>query len=167
LRSVSPAKGKFRSFLIASLKNFLANEWDKSQTLKRGGRFSLVPFDSGPGETRYREESALDMTPDKAFEQRWALALLDKVLQQLREEYDSAGKINLFGALQPYLSGDGGLSYAQMAAGLGLTESAVKMAVLRMRRRFGELLRAEVALTVSAPEEIDEEIRDLFAAVSR
>lgn len=167
LRSVNPGKGKFRSFLIASLKNFLANEWHKRQTLKRGGHVAFLPLDAEVGEARYRREPAHDSTPDKAFEQSWALALLDKVLNQLRAEHGDEAKRRLFEALQVYLSGDkGGVSYAEMAARLNLTEGSVKMAVLRMRRRFGELLREEIAHTVAKPEEIDEEIRCLFAAVS-
>ena len=167
LRAVTPAKGKFRSFLIASLKNFLANEWDKRRTLKRGGNLTFLPLDAEVGETRYRRELSHDSTPDKAFEQSWALALLEKVLTQLRAEHNDEAKRRLFDALQVYLSGDkSGLSYAEMAARLNLTEGSVKMAVLRMRRRFGELLHAEIAHTVTKPEEIDEEIRCLFAAVS-
>ncbi len=168
LGTVTPTKGKFRSFLIASLKNFLANEWDKQQTLKRGAHLSFLPLDAKIGETRYRREPSHDATPDKAFEQSWALALLERVLNQLREEYGDAEKQRLFDALQVYLSGDkGGVSYAEMASRLNLTEGSVKMAVLRLRRRFGELLREEIAQTVSKPEEVDEEIRCLFAAVSR
>lgn len=166
LQKVSPGKGKFRSFLIASLKNFLANDWDKRQTLKRGANLSFLPLDAEVGETRYRREPSHSATPDKAFEQSWALTLLETVLSQLREEYNGEDKTRLFEALQGYLSGDkSGVSYAEMAARLSLTEGSVKMAVLRMRRRFGELLRAEIAHTVSKPEEIDEEIRCLFAAV--
>lgn len=167
LRDVTPARGKFRSFLIAALKNFVANEWDKRQTLKRGGHVSFLPLDAELGEARYRREPAPAATPDKAFEQSWALALLEKVLNQLRAEHGDEAKRRLFEALQVYLSGDkSGVSYAEMATRLNLTEGSVKMAVLRMRRRFGELLRAEIAHTVAKPEEIDEEIRCLFAAVS-
>jgi len=167
LRSVHPAKGKFRSFLIASLKHFLANEWDKRQTLKRGGQFTFIPLDVENGETRYHLEPFHELTPDKAFERTWALAVLDAVRRRLQDEYTADGKAELFETLQPYLSGDKGATpYVEAASQLGLTESAVKMAVLRLRRRFGESLRQEIAQTVAEPSEIDEEIRCLFAAVS-
>jgi RNA polymerase sigma-70 factor (ECF subfamily) len=167
LNTVDRSKGRFRSFLLASTKNFLANEWDKASALKRGGQFKFVSVDETTGEERYRREPALDTPPDKAFEQSWAMTLLDSVLARLREEYSADGKTALFEALQNYLEGGrDGVPYADMAARLNLTEGALKMAVLRLRRRFGELLRSEIAHTVARPEDIDEEIRSLFAAVS-
>lgn len=167
LRNVHPDKGKFRSFLITSLKNFLANEHDKRQCLKRGGQFSFIPLDVENGEARYHLEPFHELTPDKAFERTWGLAILDAVRRRLQDEYTADGKGELFEALQPYLSGDkGSAPYAETANQLGLTESAVKMAVLRLRRRFGESLRQEIAQTVAEPSEVDEEIRCLFAAVN-
>lgn len=167
LRSVDPRKGRFRSFLLASMKNFLANEWDKAQALKRGGGITFVPVDEEAGEERFCREPADTASPDRAFEQSWATTLLESVLARLREEYTADGRPELFSALQGCLGGDrDGPSYAEIAASQGLSEGAVKMAVLRMRRRFGELLRAEIAHTVTRPEEVDEEIRSLFAAVS-
>ncbi len=168
LRSTHPQKGKFRSFLLASLKNFLANEWDKTQALKRGAQFTFISVDEEMGESRFRLEPSHDDTPDKAFERTWALTLLESVLAQVKKEYAGAKKSELFDALQGYLSGDKGtVPYTEMAARLNLTEAALKMSVLRLRRRFGELLREEIAHTVSSPEEIDGEIRALFAAVQR
>lgn len=167
LQSVNPAKGRFRSFLIASLKNFLANEHDKRQSLKRGGQFTFLHIDAESGEERYQFEPFHEVTPDRAFERTWARATLDAVLNRLQQEFAAEGKADLYAALQVYLSGDTGAApYAEAAAKLGLTEGAVKMAVLRLRRRFGESLRQEIAQTVSTPEEVDEEIRCLFAAVS-
>jgi len=167
LQKPTPEKGKFRSFLLASLKNFLANEWDKTQALKRGAKFTFVSVDEEIGESRFRVEPSHNATPDKAFEQSWAMTLLESVLVQLKREYAGAKKSELFEALQGYLSGDkGAVPYAEMAARLNLTEAALKMSVLRLRRRFGELLRAEIAHTVTRPEEIDEEIRALFAAIN-
>jgi DNA-directed RNA polymerase specialized sigma24 family protein len=167
LRQVHPAKGKFRSFLLASLKHFLANEWDKVQAMKRGGQFTFVPLDDEVVRERFRREPADLGTPDRAFEQSWATTLLESVLGQLQQAYVAEGRGDLFEALQVYLSGDrSGPSYAEIGARFHLGESGVKMAVLRLRRRFGELLRAEIAHTVSQPEEIDDEIRCLFAAVS-
>lgn len=166
LRTVHPEKGKFRSFLLGSLKNFLANEWNKNNALKRGGQFTLISLDADLTEDRFKREPWHEATPEKAFERSWALMLLDSVLAGLREEYTAEGKAVLFDGIQIYLSGDkGAVPYAEMAARLDLSESALKMSVLRMRRRFGELLRAEIANTVSQPDEIDEEIRCLFAAV--
>lgn len=167
LHSVSPAKGKFRSFLLASLRNFLANEFDRSRALKRGGQFVFIPLDLETGEARYQVDHSRQLSPDRAFEQSWALALLQTVLERLRAEYAAQEKIALFEALQTYLSGNqAAVPYAEMAMRLGVSEGAVKMAVLRLRRRFGELLREEISRTVSRPEEIDDEIRCLFAAVS-
>jgi len=168
LRTVQPHKGKFRSFLQASLKNFLANEWDKRRALKRGGEFTFVSLDEEVAENRFRREPYHEATPETAFEQSWALTLLDSVLAQLRRDYVNADKTALFEAIQVYLSGDNNATpYAKTAARMNLTEGALKMAVLRLRRRFGELLRAEIAQTVTRPEELDEEIRALFAAVHR
>jgi RNA polymerase sigma factor (sigma-70 family) len=168
LQTVRPHKGKFRSFLLASLKNFLANEWDKRRALKRGGEFAFVSLDEEVAESRFRREPYHEATPEKAFEQSWALTLLDSVLAQLRRDYVSADKTALFEAIQVYLSGDNDAApYAETAARMNLTESALKMSVLRLRRRFGELLRAEISQTVTRPEELDEEIRALFAAVHR
>ena len=167
LQRLHPSKGKFRSFLLASLKNFLANEWDRQQALKRGAQFAVISLDDATGEDRFACESSHEATPDKAFEKSWALTLLDAVLAKVRQDYAAEGKGPLFDALQVYLSGERGAApYAETAAKLKLTEGALKMSVLRMRRRFGELLRAEIANTVSDPAEIDEEIRCLFAAVS-
>jgi RNA polymerase sigma factor (sigma-70 family) len=167
LQTVNRAKGKFRSFLIASLKNFLANEYDKRRALKRGAQYAFVPLDTQSNEARYCGDPFHELTPDRVFDRSWALALVEKTMHRLREEYAAENKASLLDALQIYLSGDkGGMSYSEMAVRLQLSEGAVKMAVLRLRRRFGELLREEVACTVSTPSEVDEEIRYLFASVS-
>jgi RNA polymerase sigma-70 factor (ECF subfamily) len=167
LQQVHPEKGKFRSFLLASLRHFLMNEWDKARTLKRGGQFQIVSLEAEAAEERFRREPSHGETPEKTFERTWAMTLLDSVFAALRQEYAGDGKAALFDALQNYLSGDKGtVPYADTAERLGVSEGAVKMAVLRMRRRFGELLRAEIARTVSQPDEIDEEIRCLFTAMS-
>jgi RNA polymerase sigma-70 factor (ECF subfamily) len=166
LRTVHPAKGRFRSFLLASLKHFVANEWDKGRALKRGGEFRMLSLDDEEGEARFQQEASRDLTPDRAFEQSWAMTLFSGVLARLRDEYAAEGKAALHDAVQPYLTEDGGkVPHAQTARLLGMGEGAVRMAVLRLRRRFGELLRAEIAQTVATPEEIDDEIRALLAAV--
>jgi len=166
LGKVDRAKGKFRSFLCASLNNYLANERVRANAQKRGGRFAFVSWDDALLEQTVQDAATGSLSPDKLLEQTWALALIGQVLGQLKTEHKSEAKSTQFEALQAYLTGDkGAVPYAETARRLGLGESAVKMAVQRMRRRFGELLREEVAHTVTRPEEVDEEIRALFAAV--
>ena len=160
LGSVHPTKGRFRSFLLASLNHFLANEWDKARTLKRGGGQPAISLDTA--ETRYRAEPSENMSPDRIFERQWALTLLAQVTAHLRDDYHAAGKGPLFDALQIYLSGDKGLPpYRETADKLGVSLDALKKAVERLRQRYGELLRQEIAQTVSGPGEVDEEIRYL------
>jgi RNA polymerase sigma-70 factor (ECF subfamily) len=160
LGSVHPVKGRFRSFLLASLNHFLANEWDKARALKRGAGQPLISLDMA--ETRYRMEPSESMSADRIFERQWALALLAQVAAHLRDDYHAAGKGPLFDALQIYLSGDKGLPpYRETAEKLGLSLDALKKAVERLRQRYGELLRQESAHTVSDPGEVDEEIRYL------
>jgi RNA polymerase sigma-70 factor (ECF subfamily) len=165
LVEVDRSKGKFRSFLLASLKHFLANERDRAQTIKRGGRQIFVPLDAMSTETRYRVEPADNLSPDKAFERRWALTVLDQVLARLRVEFAAAGKEAQFEALKPFLTDDGKSdSQAEVGARCGMSEGAIKVTIHRLRRRYRELLREEIAQTVASPEEIDEEMRHLFAA---
>jgi len=165
LAEADRGKGKFRSFLLAALKHFLSNERDRARTIKRGGRQTFVPLDAMSTETRYRVEPADNLSPDKAFERQWALTVLDQVLARLRVEFAAAGKEALFEALKPFLTGDGKAdSQAEVGARCGMSEGAVKVTIHRMRRRYRELLREEIAQTVASAEEIDEEIRHLFAA---
>jgi RNA polymerase sigma factor (sigma-70 family) len=167
LQSVHPTKGKFRSFLLASLKNFVNNDYDREHRLKRGGQFVIISVDEALGEERFQQELGHNETPDKAFEQSWAMVLLDDILLRLREEYAREQKRDAFEVLSPYLSGDrSGAPYSETAARLEVSEASVKMSVLRLRRRFGELLRLRIAETVTSPEEVDEEIRCLFAAIN-
>ncbi len=158
LADVERAKGKFRSFLIASLNHFLANEWDRSQAKKRGGGHAFVSLDA---ETRYRTEPADDLSADKLLDRQWAIALLDLVLARLESETDATQ----FAALKQVLTPDqDAIPYATIAGQLGTTEGAVKVAVHRLRKRYRALLREEIAHTVASSAEIDEEIRHLFAA---
>jgi RNA polymerase sigma-70 factor (ECF subfamily) len=166
LRLVDRTKGKFRSFLIAACKHFLANERDRAQALRRGGGQVFVPIDGHAAESRFQAEPAHGQTPEKIFERRWALTLLDQVLTRLRAEFARADKGRLFDALKGYLlkeTSEGG--YAQAALTLGMTEGAVKVAVHRLRRRYRELLREEIGHTVQDSALIEEEIRDLFHAL--
>jgi len=166
LDQVDRSKGRFRSFLLVSLKHFLSNERDKAHAQKRGGGFVFVPLDPQDAETRYGLEPSHDETADKIFERRWALALLDQVLARLRDEYSSAGKAAIFDQLKGTLTGEESASYAEVAPALGMTEGAVKVAAHRMRQRYREILRAEVANTVARPDQVGEELRHLMAALS-
>lgn len=165
LADVDREKGKFRSFLLASLKHFLANEWDRARAAKRGGGRPHLSLDTQMAETRYRSEPANDLIPEKLLDRQWALALLDQVLARLQAEFVADGKKKQFDELKLLLTeGKGATSYAEVAARLGTTEGAAKVAVHRLRRRYRELLREEISHTVAAPAEIEEEIRHLFAA---
>lgn len=161
------AKGRFRSFLLMALKRFLANEWEKARTLKRGGKQTFISLDSFAAEQRYALEPADHLSADKLFERRWALTLLDQVVNRLRDEQTKAGKLEQFEQLKECLTTAGrGTPYTESAARLGMSEGAVKVAVHRLRQRYRELLEEEIANTVSSPEEIEEERRHLLAALS-
>ena len=165
LKVADPDRGRFRSFLLASLNHFLANEWDRARARKRGyGR--TLSLDVEDAESRYALEPADHLTAERLFERRWALTLLDLVVAQLRQECAREGKERLFDRLKAFLGGAAaGAPYSQAAADLGMTEAAVKMAVHRLRRKYRRLLRAEIAQTVSSPEQVDDEIRHLFDAL--
>ena len=167
LRGVDRSKGKFRSFLLAAMDHFLAKEWRRAKAEKRGGKFTLVSCDAEAGEQQYLQVPASNVSPEQFFERQWALTLLSTVLARLREEYITAGKQAQFEATKSFLTGEKQVqSHEKLATELGTTEGALKMAVSRMKRRYGELLRAEIANTVSSPEEIDKELRALFGAFS-
>jgi RNA polymerase sigma factor (sigma-70 family) len=154
--------GRFRSFLLTALKCFLANEWNREHAQKRGGGQPLISIDAA-AELRYQREFIDTVAPDTVFDRQWAFTVMDRVLDRLQEEYTRAGKQDLFDRLQGCLpGGDGQLAYAEAGVALGLKESSVRMAVLRLRRRYGQLLREEIAETVTSPEEIEEEIRHLI-----
>ena len=145
LAATAPEKGRFRTFLLLCLKRFLANQRDRAHAVKRGGGQKLISIDRHEAESRYQAEPADAATPERIYERRWALALLDQVLVRLGDEFRASGKDALFSRLKVYLVADAPAgSYASIAADLGLTEGAVKVAVHRLRRRYGELLRAEV-----------------------
>ncbi len=160
-------KGKFRTFLLVLLKRFLADEWDRAQALKRGGGQTPFYLDAMDAEERFRHEPVSNASPEKIFERRWALTLLDRVTERLRGEFADAGKTAEFERFKVFLaSARGEVSYADTAAAWGQSEAAVRQAAHRVRLRFRQLFREEIAHTVSSPEEISEEIRhlmDLFA----
>ena len=167
LAAVAPSKGRFRSFLLVSLKHFLDNEWHKAKTLKRGGQHTFISWDQLDADERDSAGPCDHLTPERLFDRRWALTLLERVLDQLRKECAAARKGAQFETLKDYLTGDSpGKSYQQVAGELNLSEGAVKVTVHRLRRRFGELVRDQVERTVRGPDEVDEEIRELFAALS-
>jgi len=157
------ACGRFRTFLLVALDRFLANAWDKARAQKRGGGALTLPLQLDTAETRYGLEPADPRTPEQAFERRWAIALLDEVLRRLEAEQQTEGKAALFARLKPCLAGESAsLPYGQIAGATGLSEGAVKVAVHRLRQRYRELLRAEIAQTVASTEDVDAEMRHLF-----
>ena len=161
-----PARGRFRSFLLASLKHFLANEWEKARAQKRGGGAQLIPLAFDTAETRCAQPAAPGDSPDRAYDRQWALALLDVVLGRVRQEYTDSGRDEIFVGLKDTLSGGRSeIPYRELAAQLGMSEGAVKVAAHRLRHRYRELLREEIANTVAGPEEVEEELRQLFAAL--
>ncbi len=160
-------KGRFRSFLLSAMNHFLADEWDKARAQKRGGGILPVPLQFDTAETRYGHEPADNVTPEQNYERRWALTLLDKVLQRLRSGYEQEGKKELFAALNPCLVGDRtGQPYAELAVTLGVSEGAVKSAVHRLRQRYRQLLHDEIAQTVASPGEVNAELHHLFAVLA-
>jgi RNA polymerase sigma factor (sigma-70 family) len=167
LGSVDREKGQFRSFLLACCKHFLANECDKARAQKRGGGRRLLSFDAETAESRYAAEPSHNLTAEKLFERRWALVLLQNVLAQLRAEQEKAGKGQQFDQLKVFLAGERAAQrYAQIAQTLETTVGALKVAVHRLRGRYRELLRAEIARTVNDPADVDAEIHNLFTAFS-
>ncbi len=161
------SKGRLRSFLLAGLNHFLSDQWDRSSAQKRGGGQPLLSFiDTQGADARYRVEPRDERSPEKLFDRRWALTLLDQVLGRAEQEFRQAGKLELFQRLRGFLiAGTGEESYAQIGAELGMSLEAVKKAVQRMRHRYYELFREEVAHTVADPTEVEEELRYLCAVI--
>jgi RNA polymerase sigma factor (sigma-70 family) len=167
LAAVDRSKGKFRSFLLASVKHFLANERDKVNAQKRGGGNTVLSIDASTAESSCVFDLRDNTTADKIFERRWAMTLLETTLARLRDEYIEAKKTNLFENLKGTLTGErNAIPYAEIAIRLGTTEGNVKVAVHRLRQRYREVLRNEIAQTVADPSEVDEELRNLFAALA-
>ena len=167
LRVVDPERGKFRSFLLATLKHFVADERDRARAQKRGGGQKILSLDFENAETRYSFEPAHQLSPEKLFEKSWALTVLARTMARLKAESVSTNKQKLFDRLKVYLTAKrDSIPYRDVAAELDMTEGAVKVAVHRLRTRYRELLRDEIAQTVVAEGEIDEEIRDLFTALA-
>jgi RNA polymerase sigma factor (sigma-70 family) len=166
-RALDPARGRFRGFLCASVRHFLSNERDRARSLKRGGRRPPISLDVETAEGRYQLEPHDNLTPEKLFDRRWGLMLLDRALTRVARDYADAGKAPLFEHLKGFLTGDSsGVPYAEAASTIGMSEGAVKVAVHRMRRHFRDALVEQIAETVSDPADIDAEIAYLLNAVS-
>lgn len=161
-------KGKFRSFLLGTLQNYLANEHRHRQALKRGGGMTLMPIDGIEAERRFSLEPVDELTPEVQFERGWAFALLEKVFDRLGDDYARAGRGELYEKLRPYLAGKEGMpDYGELGAALGMNANAVGVAIHRMRRRYGEILRDEIAQTVPSAGEVEAELSHLIGIFSR
>lgn len=167
LASVAPEQGRFRSFLLTALNHYLANQWDRTRARKRGGGQAALSLDDEVAEDRYRLEPADLATPEIFYERRWAQTLLEHALESLRIEYTRAEKGGVFEELQGFLADPKAASRAEIAARHGIGLNAVDVAIHRLRRRYGELVREEIARTVNRPEDIEEEIRALIGAVAQ
>jgi len=166
LDRADPEKGRFRSFLLTSLKFFVADEKDRQRAQKRGGG-ALVPLELSSGEDRYQREPAHDETPERIFERRWALAMLDRVVERLRNEFVHHGRPEHFERLKMFLLGQAEAPYAALAGEMNTTEGALKVAIHRLRKRYRELFREEIADTVADPAEVEPELRFLAAVLSK
>jgi len=166
VRSADPERGRFRTYLLAALKHFLANEWDRSRAAKRGGGVPTIPLDWDTAEHSYGLETADPVTPEKIFERRWALTVLGRAMARLRSEFEGNGRAGLFDAIQPLLTDENRAgSYSQTAPELKMTSGALKVAVHRARRRFALLVRDEVAATLDRSDEIEDELHHLLASL--
>jgi RNA polymerase sigma-70 factor (ECF subfamily) len=167
LAGLSAERGRFRAFLLAALKHFLANEWDKSQCQKRGGNITHLSLDWQTADTKFQVAATNEPSPDKAFDREWAVTLLAKVIEQLQKECEAEGRAKLFEQLKIFLTvGKGELSHAEAAHKLGMDETAVRVTVHRLRKRYRQLLRVEIAQTLADAVDVDEEMRALFGAFS-
>jgi RNA polymerase sigma-70 factor (ECF subfamily) len=165
LEGLSAERGRFHAFLLASLKHFLANEWDKSQRQKRGGGAVHLSLDWATADTKFQVAATGEPSPDLVFDREWALALLSKVIERLDTESVADGKAKLFEQLKVFLAaGKGEKAQSEVAKALGMEEGAVRVAVHRLRKRYRQLLRDEIANTLSDPAMVDEEMRALFGA---
>ncbi|MES2694695.1 MAG: sigma-70 family RNA polymerase sigma factor [Verrucomicrobiota bacterium] len=167
IAQADPTRGRFRAFILTALNHFLADEWDRARTEKRGGTRELLSLDMADAEDRFAQVADPGASPDRMFDREWAVAVLRTVLSRLEEEYDASGKADLFAVLKPTLTGArDSQPYAELAARLGRNENAVKVAVHRLRQRYRALLQAEIADTVASDEDANAEMRALLAALT-
>ncbi len=167
LSNVAPEKGRFRSFLLAAMRHFLSVERERARAVKRGGQAQILSLDAQEAEARYRLEPIERLDAEKIYERRWAMTLLEQAVIRLREESAAAGKAELFGHLRDFISGDREVRCGEVASELGISESAAKSAVHRLRARYRDLVREEIAHTVAEPAEINTEIQYLAALLSQ
>lgn len=165
LAKADPHKGRFRSFILGSLKIFVSNQQVRERALKRGGGAQIVSIDEQTAEGRYLYEPVSNITPEKLFDRRWALELLGEAMARLQSEYSRAGLADNFKILQPYLVGEEHNSFAALATQLNKSEGATRVLVCRLRNRFRNLIRNMIADTVLTPEQVDQEFQDLLAAL--
>jgi len=162
LRAIDPSRGRFRSFLLASLKHYISHQWKRGQAQRRGGGTQIVPLDVDDAETRYSRDPVYSQTPELIFERHWGQTVMELALQKLRR----GRRVEQLDRLVPYVTGaQPQVSYARMASELGTSTSAIKSAVHRLRKRFGRLLREEIAQTVADPDDVDDELRHLLTVV--
>jgi RNA polymerase sigma factor (sigma-70 family) len=164
LQSADQEKGRFRAFLLTAFKRFLANQYDRENTIRRGGRVSKLSLDFDSADSRYSLQPVDDLTPDKVFERQWVLTLLENVMDRMREYYAAKGGEHLqrFEILKPMIIGEMGANYAELSNQLGVSAETLRVQVHRMRGKYQEMLRAEIAGTVASHEEVDDEIQRLF-----
>lgn len=166
LDAADKQRGRFRTFLLTVFKRFLANEHQREQAQKRGGGRCVVSIDVDDGERRLKLEPSHNWTPEREFERRWAVTLLEQVLERLRDDYDAKGKSDVFDRLKPFLTVDySSDSYAAIANEFEMTQGAVKVAIHRLRQRYRDLIRHEVASTVANEDDTEDELGQLFAAI--
>ena len=166
LAGVDPSKGRFRAFLLASLRHFLSHQRDRDRALKRGGGTSTVSLDVGAGEQSYAIQPVEGMNPEAVFEYRWAMTVFDRALGRLERESTESDTRERFDRLKPYLTtADEQVPYREVASALDMTEKAVSSAVQRLRKRLGQCLREEIAQTVANPTEVDDELRHLLSVI--
>jgi RNA polymerase sigma factor (sigma-70 family) len=164
--SAVPDRGRFRAFLLTAFKHFLSKQWEKAKAQKRGGGRAPISLDFESADSNLRIEPSSGLTAEQCYDQQWAIALLGQILERLEVEFEQAGKAKQFNLLKGFIIGDHtGTTYAQVAESLNMTEAAARKSASRMRRRYGELLREEIVQTVAGPDEVDDEIRNLFATL--
>lgn len=167
LESITRDGGKFRSFLLVALKRYMANEWDRANCQKRGGGVAPLSLDWEEAETRYQFAPTDNLSPDKVYDRAWAIVLLEQVIARLRDEHTNEGKRDLYEKLKPFLTvGKSEIPYASAATDLKLSEGAVRVAVHRLRKRYRELLREQIAQTLATPAQAAEEMQALFSALA-
>ena len=167
MAAADPDRGRIRAFLLTAFKHFLSKEWEKAKAQKRGGGRSPISLDFDTEDSRYGIEPVTDLTPEQVFDRQWTITLLTRIMDKLVAEYTDAGKAQQFALLKGFIIGEhADTTYREVAEELGITQPAAKMAAHRMRRRYRELLRFEILQTVTDPDDVDEEIQNLFRTLS-